>query len=108
MLQEEPDLEIVGEAVDTEGLFELAKKAKADLVLIARKLPGCQIRGLISDLHVIEPRPIVIVMSTHIEDSRMTLEAGADAFVSKGDQPDRLLETLRQYTRPAENPSGSE
>jgi DNA-binding NarL/FixJ family response regulator len=104
-LQEEPDLEIVGEAVDSEGLLRLAEKAAVDLVLVDRKLPGDPIEDLISRLQTLEPKPIIIVMSSNIEDSRKMLKAGADAFVSKGDQPDWLLETLRQYAKRTKNPS---
>lgn len=103
MLQEESELEIVGEVVDAERLFMLVENATADLVLVDRKLPGCHIKDLISDLHALEPRPIVIVMSSNPEDSRLMLKAGADAFVSKGDQPDWLLETLHQYQKRTKN-----
>jgi DNA-binding NarL/FixJ family response regulator len=97
MLQEEPDMEIVGEVVNSECLLRLAEQTAVDLVLVDRKLPGCHIKDLIPDLQALEPRPVVIVMSGNSEDSRLVLKAGADAFVSKCDQPDWLLETLRQY-----------
>lgn len=106
-LQEEPDLEIVGEEVDSEGLLRLAEKAAVDLILVDRKLPGDPIEDLISCLKTLEPKPIIIVMSSNVEDSRKMLKAGADAFVSKGDQPDWLLETLRQYAKRIKNPSRS-
>jgi DNA-binding NarL/FixJ family response regulator len=102
-LHEEPDLEIVGEAMDSEGLLKLAERATVDLVLVDRKLPGDPIEELISRLQTLEPRPIIIVMSSNPEDSRLMLKAGADAFVSKGDQPDWLLETLRQYAKRINN-----
>ncbi|KPK08347.1 MAG: hypothetical protein AMJ56_11825 [Anaerolineae bacterium SG8_19] len=102
-LQEESELEIVGEVMDSEGLLMLAENAAADLVLVDRKLPGDPINDLISRLQTLEPRPIIIVMSSNSEDSRLMLKAGADAFVSKGDQPDWLLETLRQYAKRTKN-----
>jgi DNA-binding NarL/FixJ family response regulator len=101
MLQEEPEMEIAGEAMDTGCLLSLAGKASPDLVLLERKLPDDPIEDLISDLHALEPRPIVIVMSSSIEDGRKMLRTGADAFVSKGDPPDWLLETLRRYAKRA-------
>jgi hypothetical protein len=36
-------------------------------------------------------------MSSELENGRKLLKAGADAFVSKADQPDWLLETLHMY-----------
>ena len=94
-------MEIAGEAMDTGSLLSLAGKASPDLVLLERKLPDDPIEDLISDLHALEPRPIVIVMSSNIEDGRKMLGTGADAFVSKGDPPDWLLETLRRYVKRA-------
>lgn len=105
LLQVEPGLVLVGEAVDAEGLFTLAEEAAADLVVVDKKLLGCQIKDVVSNLHTLKPRPIVIVMSADFEDSRMVLSAGADAFVSKTDQPALLLETLRHYNGQAKNRS---
>jgi DNA-binding NarL/FixJ family response regulator len=41
--------------------------------------------------------PFVIVMSSDFETSRSVLKAGADAFVSKVDEPNWLLEKLHPY-----------
>ena len=99
MLEEEPEFDLVGEAVDAEGLLRLAGKHTADLVMVDRELPGYPIQDLIASLHALEPAPVVIVMSSEFEYSRMLLKAGADAFVSKGDEPHWLLDTLHRYAR---------
>jgi DNA-binding NarL/FixJ family response regulator len=99
MLQEEASLEIVGEAPDAPGLQKTAEENKADLILMDRKLPGGPIETLIRELHAHVPRPIVVVMSSSSEDSRLAIRAGADAFVSKGDEPEWLLETLRHFAK---------
>ena len=96
MLAERPEFDLVGEADDAQGLLMLAKTHNADLVLMDRELPGISIWDLIASLHALEPRPIVMVMSSEIEYSRVLLKAGADAFVSKG-EPDWLLEKLHRY-----------
>jgi hypothetical protein len=55
------------------------------------------------DLHFDRPAmcrirvPFVIVMSSEFEYSRMLLKAGADAFVSKGDEPEWLVDRLYKY-----------
>jgi DNA-binding NarL/FixJ family response regulator len=99
LLEEEPKFDLIGQTVDAQGLLKLAETQPADLVLIDRELPGMHIEDLIARLHAIEPRPIVVVMSSEIENSRMLLQAGADAFVSKGDEPDWLLSTLDKYAK---------
>jgi two-component system response regulator FimZ (fimbrial Z protein)/two-component system response regulator EvgA len=97
LLSEQPEFEIIGEAVDADGLLSLAEKHLPDLVLVDGELPGLFIEDLITRLHVLEPPPIVVVMSSEFENSRKLLKAGADAFVSKGDEPAWLLETLQKF-----------
>jgi DNA-binding NarL/FixJ family response regulator len=97
LLGEQPEFEIIGEAVDSEGLLALAAKHLPDLVLVDSELPGDYIEDLISRLHALEPPPIVVVMSSEFENSRKLLKAGADAFVSKSDEPEWLLETLQKF-----------
>lgn len=97
LLNEQPEFKIIGEAVDADGLLVLAGKHLPDLVLVDSELPGLYIEDLITKLHDLEPPPIVVVMSSESENSRKLLKAGADAFVSKGDEPDWLLETLQKF-----------
>lgn len=97
LLEEEPGMEVIGEADNAKQLKIELERACADLILIDRKLPGSDMRSLITGLHALKPKPTVVMMSTNQEDSRLLLSVGADAFVSKGEQPDWLLETLRQY-----------
>lgn len=96
-IQEEETFDLVGVAEDVQSLLKLAERITADLFLLDRMLPGGLIEDLIDSLHRLNPRPFVIVMSTASEYSRMMLKAGADAFVSKSDQPDWLLATLNNF-----------
>jgi DNA-binding NarL/FixJ family response regulator len=97
LLQEQPEFDLVGEADDSHGLLALAEQQPADLLLIDCELPGLYLEDLIAALHALEPRPVVIVMSSEFSNSRKVLKAGADAFVSKVDQPEWLLETLLKF-----------
>ena len=78
-------------------MLALAEAHPADLVLMDCDLPDLYIDDLILRLHALEPRPIVVVMSSEFSNGRKILNAGADAFVSKMDQPDWLLEILQKY-----------
>src|SRR4030043_772712 len=91
LLEEQPEFDLIGDADNAQILLELAEKHLPDVILVDSELPGIYIEDLISRLHTLEPRPTVIVMSSEFENSRKLLKAGADAFVSKGDQPDWLL-----------------
>jgi DNA-binding NarL/FixJ family response regulator len=98
-LQEKPEFDIIGEAIDADGLLALVGASPPDLALIDWELPGWSIEDLIAEVHACKPRPIVVMMSTKSERGNMLLKAGADAFVSKSDQPDWLLETLQKYEK---------
>ncbi|MFC2055752.1 response regulator [Chloroflexota bacterium] len=102
-LEEQPEFDLVGMVEDAQSLFMLVEKYTVDLFLVDRELPGTSIEDLIANLHTLNPRPFVIVMSSTVEYSRMMLKAGADAFVSKGDQPGWLLETLLNFEKRIRN-----
>ena len=99
MFQEKPEFDITGEAIDADGLLALVTVNPPDLVLIDWELPGSSIEDLINEMHACIPRPIVVVMSSKSEYGNMLLKAGADAFISKSDQPAWLLEILCKYEK---------
>jgi DNA-binding NarL/FixJ family response regulator len=105
MLEARPEFDLLGVADDAQGLLKLIAKRFADLVLVDRELPGLFIADLITSLHALEGRPIVIVMSSDVESGRMLLKSGADAFVSKG-EPDWLMENLLSYSERVKKKGG--
>ena len=100
-LVEEPGIELAGAVTDGPQLIDFAAEAAVDLVLFDQRLPGLPVETLVASLCALEPRPILVAMSNDYEEGRRILRMGADAFVSKGDQPDWLLETLRHYAQRA-------
>lgn len=97
LLDEEDNMEVVGEVVNSECLQVLAEQTGADLVLVDRQLPNGDIASVVAKLQALVPKPFIILMSTDQADSRLSFRVGADAFVSKGEHPEWLLETLRRY-----------
>ena len=95
LLEQQPDVHILGEAVDVTGLLDWVKAACPDLVLLDWELPGLETDSLLPTLRELCPHLAVIALSGRPEARRAALEAGVDAFVSKGDPPERLLKTLR-------------
>lgn len=103
LLERQPGLEVVGEAVDGEDLLAQARDACPDLVLLAWELPGLAAGGLPA-MRAICPDLSVIVLSGRPEVRQAALSAGADAFVSKSDPPEKLLAAIeKQRPRPAEH-----
>lgn len=94
LLEHQPDLEILGEAVNTTGLLDWVKAAHPDLVLLDWELPGLPAADLLPQLRAHQPNLQVIALSGRPEAGQAALEAGADAFVSKGDPPEVLVAAI--------------
>ena len=94
-LREEGLFVVVGTASDAKTLIKQAEAQRPDAILLDWELPGNGIKDLIATLHALEPRPRVIAMSSKLEKGRAALVAGADAFVSKGEDSNWLIETLQ-------------
>ena len=103
LLEQQPDVEILGEAVDTTVLLDWVKAAHPDLVLLDWELPGLPAVALLPLLHFQQPGLQVVALSGRPEARRAALEAGVEAFVSKGDPPEVLVAALdacrRENTR---------
>ena len=97
LVQEQVGFALVGQATDAQGLLEMAEQNSTDLVLMDCDLPGFHIEELIARLHALIPRPVVMVMCSKFEYECTMLEAGADDYVSKSDQPDWLLDKLNRH-----------
>jgi DNA-binding NarL/FixJ family response regulator len=108
LLDEEEEFDLIGEAVDTQELLVLAEQSPVDLVLVDRELPGIDIEELITRLRALPQPPIILVMSSEAEYGRRLLNAGADAFISKGDSPDWLVEKLYKYAHETHQSGGGE
>ena len=98
LFREEPGLDVIGEAADSQGLLALAKSLRPDVVLLDWELPGQPAADLLAALSKLNGRPSVIVLSGRPELESSARAAGADAFVSMVDPPKRLLAALRAIT----------
>jgi DNA-binding NarL/FixJ family response regulator len=95
LLEQQPTLEVIGEAVDGEDLLAQIEVICPDLILLGWELPGLTAVGALSALRQRCPDLRVIVLSGRPEACRTALAAGADAFVSKGEPPERLLAAIQ-------------
>lgn len=94
VLEQQPDVSILGEAVDATGLLDWVKAACPDVVLLDWELPGLEMDSLLPTLRELCPRLAVIALSGRPEARQAALDAGIDAFVSKGDPPELLLNAM--------------
>lgn len=94
LLKQEPGMRVVGEATEAADLLTQIQATQPDLVLLDWELPDLLTSGSLPALRTVYPDLAIIVLSGRPEARRAALTAGADAFVSKIDPPERLLAAL--------------
>jgi DNA-binding NarL/FixJ family response regulator len=99
LLERQPGIEVVGEAMNAETLVAHLMRAHPDVLLLDWRLEAKATAGLVAALRRCCPNLYLIVLSGRPEERREALAAGVDAFVSKMDPPNRLLETVQRVKR---------
>ncbi len=94
LLERQPGYEVMGEATNAQGLLDQAEVACPDVVLLSWELSDSTGTDLLPALREICPDLIVIALSGRLGVCQAALDAGADAFVSKGNPPEKLLAAI--------------
>jgi two-component system response regulator DesR len=89
-------MEVVGEAADWQTTLTLAPETQPDMLLVDWDLIPENSGKTLVQLRAVCPAAVVIVLVSHLNARHQAaLSAGADAFISKGDMPDRVAERLQ-------------
>lgn len=114
LLKEEADMQVVGEATTLGELMRKVRALKPELILLDWELSGLpgsaklhpttpnpltraekRRNVILAGLCQFPPYPRLLVLSSYPEARRWSEDAGADAFVLKGDPPEKLREAVR-------------
>ena len=99
ILDSEPDIDVVGEAVDGREAVLLARTTRADLVLMDLRMP--EVDGIEATRRIAEDDDLagvrVLVLTTFEDDENVlhAVRAGASGFLGKNVGPDELLHAVR-------------
>jgi len=98
ILEKEPGMEIIGEAEDTRGAFDLAIQLSPDIILMDLSLPP---PGGIETTQRIKrelPSAGIIVLAVNEDEDALfdAIKAGAAAFILKDVSPDDLVAIIRR------------
>jgi CBS domain-containing protein len=96
LLEHEAEIQKIDEVTNAQDLLAHAQTNHLDLILLDWELPGLSSRNVLPALRECSPDLSVIALSGRLEARQMALDAGADAFVSKGEPPEHLLTELRK------------
>jgi len=109
LLTEEPGVKVVGEASESEGLLALINTTRPELVVLDSDLPGQSFTELLAEIRSRHIVPRLIVLDKDPANRQQVLEAGASAFVVKGDPPEMLIAAFRESSsRGAPSNQGTE
>jgi len=91
------NMELAGEAADWATTLAQAPISRTDMLLIDwNLLPRLSPSAALDELRKICPATLVIVLISHLDARQQAaLSSGADAFISKGETPERVAERLR-------------
>ncbi|MEU4492564.1 response regulator transcription factor [Streptomyces sp. NBC_00210] len=99
LVDSEPDMEVVAEAADGAEAVDLARSAKADVVLMDIRMPGTDglaaTRLISADPELSQVRVVMLTTFEVDEYVVQSLRAGASGFLGKGAEPDELLNAIR-------------
>jgi DNA-binding NarL/FixJ family response regulator len=89
-------MEIAGEAADWSTTIANAPTSHSDMLLVDWDLLPDSPREALDRLREACPAALVIILISHLDARQQAaLSAGADAFISKGETPERVAERLR-------------
>lgn len=98
ILEDAPDIAVVGEAGDGEEAIKLTHQLRPRLVVMDCAMPGTS--GLVATKRILEKHPdiAILMLSMHSEDTlvRQALEAGARGYILKSAVDLELVSAIRR------------
>jgi two-component system NarL family response regulator len=97
MLEAEPDLEVVGEAVDGAGAVAAFAEHRPDVTLLDLRMPGLTGPETITAIRKLAPEANIIVVTTYDSDEDVfrAVQAGARGYLLKDTFAEGMLEAIR-------------
>jgi NarL family two-component system response regulator LiaR len=97
VLEQEPDLVVVGECADGEAALAAIPAAAPDVVLLDMVMPGIGGMGVLHALREVDDGPVVIILTSFSDQDRAmdAVRAGATSYLPKTTAVDRVVEAVR-------------
>jgi DNA-binding NarL/FixJ family response regulator len=95
LLEQEDGWHVVSDVSAFADLLTCVRRTNPSLILLDWELPGTPGSELVKRVREHYPQTQIVALSSHIEARQASLEAGVDAFISKGCPPEAVLTALR-------------
>ena len=98
LLQNQPDIEVIGNALSGEEAIKLISKITPDVVLLDINMPGINGIETCKEMLKIQPQLKIIAISMHKESSliKLMLSNGAKGYVLKNAGQDEVVEAIKE------------
>jgi DNA-binding NarL/FixJ family response regulator len=101
ILEDDPEIEVVGEASNGEQAVQLASKQHPDVIVMDCALPG--MNGLEATRKILQasPEAAILMLSMHSEDTlvRQALDAGARGYILKNAMDLDLVRAIKRVAK---------
>ena len=96
ILAEESDIEVVGEAQNSQEVLNLVRKKDWNIVVLDITMPGRGGMEVLKELKTQKPKLPVLILSMHPEDQYAVraLKAGAAGYLTKGSAEEELVKAI--------------
>jgi len=93
-----PEVDVVGQADDAPGTLDAVRQTQPDVVILDIRMPGGNGIDVLRQVKKIEPAPKVIMLTNfaYAQYRIKCEEAGADFFLDKSTEFEKLPEALEQ------------
>ena len=97
LLEQEEDIEVVGEAADGEEVVQLASKCKPDVAIVDISMPKLDGIGATRQIKELNPGIAVLILSAYDDDQFVfgLLEAGAAGYLLKTVRGQEIVDAVR-------------
>lgn len=101
LIENEPHMEVVGEAADGFEAVQLARSTRPDVILLDLMMPGMDGLEAIPEIRRDNPDARILVLTSFAEDGKVfaAIRAGALGYLLKESTPSRLLDAIREVAR---------
>jgi two-component system invasion response regulator UvrY len=98
IIEDEPDMQVVGEATNAGDCFSLVRRMECSLVLLDITLPDRSGFDVLIQLKYERPGLPVLILSAHSEDQYAVrfIKAGASGYLMKEGAPEELVKAIRK------------
>jgi len=98
VVEEVPDLQVVGEAADGTEVMQRVRELEFDVLVLDLSMPGRSGMELIKLVKSERPRLRILVLSMHQESQYAVraIKSGASGYLSKDSAPEQLEQALRK------------